>query len=74
MEKKVYTPEEMEKLAEQARTQMATLEMLKRLRADKALILKTAQLYVTLNREWQIARYGKVRQHLTAAKLAVIHS
>lgn len=74
MEKKVYTAEEIEKLAQEARTQMETLNMLKRLRADKELIRKTAHLYVKLNREWQIARYGKVRQHLNAEKLAVIHS
>jgi hypothetical protein len=73
VKRKVYTQEKLDSLATQARLQMETLTMLKRLRADKELLRRTAALYVKLNREWQKAKYGRVRQHLSVEKLAANH-
>ena len=57
-------------IAEEARTQLTVLNLLKRThRPDSDILRRTAELYVSLNHEWQQAHYGRIRRPLTVAQM-----
>ena len=59
-----------DQIAAEARTQLAVLNVLKRThRPDSDILRRTAELYVSLNHQWQQARYGRIRRGVTVAQM-----
>lgn len=59
----------LEKMAEQARLQRVRTESLIKGRQPHEDCVAAAKEYIRLNYEWQVARFGKVRQKYTVSYL-----